>query len=763
MAGQDRSSSQAVEASPDVDAENAFRTAETSCGSDTHAGKHSPSPPEHNLSDFCFLEPPLEPGDLGYLGHYRVVRLLGEGGMGMVFLAEDPRLRRSVALKVMRPELAENGMARERFLREARATAKIHSDHIVAIHEISQANDIPYIVTELLHGKPLDSWLKENSRPRPAQVMDLGLQIARGLEACHSSGVIHRDIKPENIWVEEPSHRIKLLDFGVARGKDVALTEAGAVVGTPAYMSPEQAQGRPIDERCDLYSLGCVLYEAATGTPHFSDSNTAPLKNEQVPTDRKPIRDLDTAFPPEFSNLLTRLLAKDPKDRPASASEVVAALEKIAGRIDSTQTLLDAAASVPAARAKRRLPIAVGVAGVVALTIVFVLVIVLRQGRSEAALSASAGEVGVAHATGDNEIVLGMSLSLSGPAAELGRTMEIGIRAYFNNLNDAGGISGRRVQLVALDDGDEQERALANMKEFHERNALAVIGTLAAPRGEKLVAYAAENHLVYFNASTAAAIHEEEPTNRYVFGYRPTCMEETAALVKHLVAKNAIRAEQIAVFAAPGGYGDSGFDGVAKVLRKYGRRPEEILRVGHAPNIADAVGEIRSHKEIRAVVIVATYKPAAEFIRQLKESRTDLLFANVSSVGSDALAREFSKRDPRIADRVIVLQVAPPPTSPLSSVVKYRQTLRKHYPDEQPSFASLEGYINAALLAEGMRRAGDTLTSETLVNSLETLNSVDLGLGASLHYSPTEHRALHRFWGTVLDHAGQYHLLDLEQ
>src|SRR5262249_41256399 len=100
---------------------------------------------------------------------------------------------------------------------------------------------------------------------------------------------------------------------------------------------------------------------------------------------------------------------------------------------------------------------------------------------------------------------------------------------------------------------------------------------------------------------------------------------------------------------------------------------------------------------------------------------------------------------------------------PLSSVVKYRQMLRKYYPNEQPSFASLEGYINAALLAEGLRRAGDPLTTETLVSSLESLNSVDLGLGASLHYSPSEHRASRRFWGTVLDRAGQYHLLDLEQ
>ena len=706
----------------------------------------------------------MEPGDLGYLAHYRVVKLLGQGGMGMVFLAEDPRLRRSVALKVMRPELAENGMARERFLREARATAKIHSDHIVAIHEISQANDIPYIVTELLRGKSLDVWLKENPGTVPAQVVDLGLQIARGLVACHSAGVIHRDIKPENIWVEEPTRRIKLLDFGVARGKDVTLTEAGAVVGTPAYMSPEQAQGRPIDERCDLYSLGCVLYEAATGTPHFANSDTAPFKNAKAPNDRKPLRDLDAAFPPEFSNLVSQLLAKDPKDRPASASEVVTALERIASDTRSTRSVGDAPPS--AKRGSRRLPIAVlaGVAGLIVLAAFCALVIVLKQGRSESASPAS--PAAATPRVSDNEIVLGMSLSFSGPAADLGRAMEIGAHTYFNSLNDAGGISGRRIQLLTLDDGDEPERALANLKELHEQHGtLAVIGTLAAPKAEKLAAYATANRLIYFNASTAAAVHEEEPTNRYVFGYRPTCSEETAALVKHLIGTNAIHAEQIAVFTEPGGYGDSGFDGVERVLRKYGRRPEKILRVGHAPSadVGDAVRQLLSHKDIRAVVMVSPYQPAAEFIRQVKESKTNLLFANTSAVGSDALANELSKFGPGFGDGVIVSQVVPPPTSPLSSVVKYRQMLRKYYPNEQPSFASLEGYINAALLAEGMRRAGDTLTAETLVNSLESLNSVDLGLGASLHFSPTEHRALHRFWGSVLDHTGQYHLLDLEQ
>src|SRR5262249_45962744 len=224
---------------------------------------------------FGFLSPARGPDELGWLGPYRVLQLLGKGGMGIVFRAEDSYLKRPVALKVMRPELASDVEAQQRFLREARATAAVRSDHIVTIHEVGQENGLPYLAMELLRGEPLQTWMQKNRPIRASQLADIAVQIARGLEAAHQGGLIHRDIKPANIWIELPSSRVKTLDSGLARPlKGASLTQAGIVMGTPAYMAPEQADGAKIDSRSDLFSLGCVLYEVATEEPPFKGPNT---------------------------------------------------------------------------------------------------------------------------------------------------------------------------------------------------------------------------------------------------------------------------------------------------------------------------------------------------------------------------------------------------------------------------------------------------------------------------------------------------------
>jgi len=705
--------------------------------------------------------------------------------MGLVFLAEDPRLKRPVALKIMRPELAESGVARERFLREARVNANIRSDHIVAIHEVGQANDFPYIATELLSGKPLDVWLMEHARPTAAQVVDLGLQIARGLDACHRAGVIHRDIKPANIWVEEPTNRIKLLDFGLARfgGADANLTQAGGVLGTPGYMAPEQAEGRLVDERCDLYSLGCVLYETASSVKPLKSSIPAAIVKTIALNNPNLLQEFDATLPAEICGLVMRLLSKDPESRPASAAAVIEQLEKIADSLStqpSKQSSISALQS-PAAtnqRTGRGLLIAMVavLAGLLLLVSYFVLgkLPFLERGGAAApgnlreAATEPSGQRQSSYAQGvsKDEILLGMSAPFSGPARELGRAMEVGIRTCFQQINHEGGIAGRKLQLVVLDDGYEPERALANMKELYEqRQVFAVIGNVGTPTAERTMPYALAKQIIFFGAFTGAPLLRSVPPDRYVFNYRASYPEETAALVKYLVEIKAIRPDQIAVFAQEDGYGDSGFNGVAKMLRKYGRRPEEILRVGHARNtveVGDAVREILRHKEIRALVMVSTYRPAARLIRQLKDSRADLLFANVSFVGSDALAEELRQLGAEYANGVVVSQVVPLPSSQSSVVLKYRQLLRRYYPNEQPTSGSLEGYINAAILAEGLRRAGDQLTTETLVGSLEMLNSLDLGLGTPLHYSPSEHQASHKVWGTTLDRSGNYRSLELE-
>src|SRR5262245_34357706 len=225
---------------------------------------------------FTFLEPSNELGDLGRLGHYRVLRLLGAGGMGYVFEAEDTHLARRVALKVMRPELASGLEFRERFLREARAAAAVTSDHIVTVYQVALAGDVPFQAIQLLTGESLHTRL-QRAGPLPVGFACVVLrQVAEGLSAAHEKGLTHRDIKPANIWLESsrsggPFRRAKILDFGLARagGGNTQLTDTGVIIGTLHYMSPEQASALPLDGRADIFSLACVAYTMLTGEIAF--------------------------------------------------------------------------------------------------------------------------------------------------------------------------------------------------------------------------------------------------------------------------------------------------------------------------------------------------------------------------------------------------------------------------------------------------------------------------------------------------------------
>jgi eukaryotic-like serine/threonine-protein kinase len=205
-----------------------------------------------------FLGAPQAGGELGWLAHYRVVRLLGQGGMGLVFLAEDSPLSRPVALKVVRPEIADTPGIAERFTREARATAAIKHDHIVTSYQVGQENGIPFLAMEYLKGMSLAQWLDRGHSPSVDLVLRIGREIASGLSAAHGHGLIHRDIKPANIWLEAPSGRVKILDFGMARSQheDIEITRSGTVMGTPAYMAPEQARGEMVGVGSDLFSFG---------------------------------------------------------------------------------------------------------------------------------------------------------------------------------------------------------------------------------------------------------------------------------------------------------------------------------------------------------------------------------------------------------------------------------------------------------------------------------------------------------------------------
>lgn len=436
--------------------------------------------------------------------------------------------------------------------------------------------------------------------------------------------------------------------------------------------------------------------------------------------------------------------------------------------------------SVPPAPSSRRgLYMGLGVAAVVAAVAIGGVLWQRAQAEKEAREAAQRAAAAAAAAAPaepkgpavqgvtDTEIVLGMSAPFSGPAKELGRGMKTGIDIAFAAANEAGGINGRKLRLVALDDGYEPARTAQVMRELNEqRKVFGFIGNVGTPTAEVAVPYSLEHKMLFFGPFTGAGLLRRDPPDRYVFNYRASYAEETEAAIKYLVDVKRIKPSEIAVFAQQDGYGDAGFNGVAKMMRKYDRDPAQTLRVGYKRNTADVQeavdGILNSRQRIRAIVMVPTYKAAAKFINEVKSQKPDMLFSSVSFVGAQALADELMGYGPKIAEGVIVTQVVPLPTSKSTAVLKYQALLPKYSLGEKPEFVSLEGYLSAQLFIEALKRAGRQFTMESMVDTLEQMKGLDLGVGATMSFGMSEHQASHKVWGTVLDASGNYQALDLD-
>jgi branched-chain amino acid transport system substrate-binding protein len=367
----------------------------------------------------------------------------------------------------------------------------------------------------------------------------------------------------------------------------------------------------------------------------------------------------------------------------------------------------------------------------------------------------------------ETEITLGMAAPLTGVSKELGRQMRVGLDVAFARANAAGGIDGRKVTLVALDDGYEPTRTRDVMRDLAEQKGVfGFVGNVGTPTAAVAVPYALERKMLFFGPFTGASLLRKEPPDRYVFNYRASYGEETAAIVRYLVEARHIKPEQIAVLAQDDSYGDAGFQGVARVIRQLKRTPSSILKVTYTRNtsdVSDAVARILDRKaNVAAVVMVATYRPAARFIEKIREQRPNMIFTNVSFVGSQALAEELVQLGPQYAQGVIITQVVPLPTGQSTVGMKYREALASFAPEEKPDFISLEGFVTGNLLLEGLKRAGKNLTTDGLVDALENIHGLELGLGVPLGFGLSEHQASHKVWGTVLDGAGTFQNLDLE-
>ena len=409
------------------------------------------------------------------IGTYRVLKKLGEGGMGAVYLAEHSLLGRRAAIKVLQPELSRNQDIVQRFFNEARAATAIADPGIVQIFDFGYHTDgSAYIVMELLEGEPVDARLRRLGRLAPADALRILRQVASSLAAAHARGIVHRDLKPENIYLvvdREVAHgeRPKLLDFGIAKltgdTESKVKTHTAAIMGTPMYMSPEQCRGAGhVDFRSDLYSLGCVLYHLLVGRPPFDGEGVgdiiachlrspAPLPSASVP-----------GIPPEVDALTLRLMAKAPEERFASATELAEVIGQMLGttmppaapRMPSGGYVIgsgppttlsgsaghlhvQAAASVPASMLprKRRAGLWAGViAGVAIATVVVVVVAATGTGKGAGpAAATSTGTVpGTGSATGSG--------SVTGPGSVTGSASVSGSVTGPGSLTGPGSVTG---------------------------------------------------------------------------------------------------------------------------------------------------------------------------------------------------------------------------------------------------------------------------------------------------------------------------------
>lgn len=328
--------------------------------------------------------------DAKMISRFRIDGLLGEGAMAKVYLAHDTQIERRVAIKVLKLALREDAEVVRRFLAESRAAGMLSHPNIVTIHEVGEAENVPYIAMEHLDGEPLDVLLDRGGRMAPEHVLRLGVQLASALALAHRSGVVHRDLKPSNIIVCDKGKIAKLVDFGIARvdesddesaGHEMRRTQFGQVMGTPRYMSPEQTMGMPLDARTDLFSLGSILYEMAAGAPAFAGNNVGTLAIQIAQQPHAPIASHVKDCPKGLAFIIDRLLAKKPGERFSDADVLLAALTR---ELDAMQS--DSGAARRGLPVRLKLPL--GLAGVTACALALSTGIVLN--RQEATLEQTA-------------------------------------------------------------------------------------------------------------------------------------------------------------------------------------------------------------------------------------------------------------------------------------------------------------------------------------------------------------------------------------
>ncbi len=411
----------------------------------------------------------------------------------------------------------------------------------------------------------------------------------------------------------------------------------------------------------------------------------------------------------------------------------------------------------------------------------------------------------------DGAIRFGLIAPFTGANKDFAGELKLGVETAFAVANDAGGVAGKPLRLVVADDGYDPARTPDLARLLVEKDhVFGFVSNFGTATSAAILPYVLEHKLTFVGAFSGGGVLRRNPPDRYVFNYRASYAEETEAVVRYLVKVRRLAPEQIAVFAQDDAFGDAGYAGVEKAIRALDETGNPtILHMRYARNsidVASAMDDLKKHHDnvtttvrhvrervasakptgdnpdakphavyrdktvrvsrseagIKAVVMVATYRAAAKFIEKSRDLYPDMIFTDVSAVGSNNFADELKLLGPRYSKDIIVTQVVPDPDGYSSIALEYKSALAKYYPAEHPDYVSFESYLNAKIMLEGLKKAGPQPDSDKLVTALEGIHGMDLGLGSLVNFGASEHQAVHKVWGTQLDDQGKYHFIDLE-
>jgi ABC-type branched-subunit amino acid transport system substrate-binding protein len=350
------------------------------------------------------------------------------------------------------------------------------------------------------------------------------------------------------------------------------------------------------------------------------------------------------------------------------------------------------------------------------------------------------------------DIKLGMSTVLSGPTANLGINMRDGVLAAFDEANRAGGVQGRKLRLVALDDGYEPQNAISNIKKLIlDEHVETIIGNVGTPTAVVSVPIALENKVPFYGAFTGAGILRKTPPDRYVWNFRAGYKEETSAMVNALISNAGLKPEEIGFFSQRDAYGDAGFGGGMEALHQKGlKKGGKILHVRYERNtlaVEEALATLlTSEPQPKALIMIGAYAPCAKFIKLASENSYKPIFLNVSFVGSDSLCKELGAT----GEGVVITQVVPHFDANLSGCHAYLQALKALNGQLRPSFGSLEGYLAARILIKTLHTIKGEIGRETINGAFEHLGEIDLGIDVPLLLNEKSHQASQKVWPTII-------------